>query len=72
MTAETVPDATAPPLAAIEPKMPNGAVVCGLLLRRRIPHPSPGANPVLAHHWSLGWPWPRAAIDFRHRTQQPR
>jgi Na+/melibiose symporter-like transporter len=31
-----------------------GAIVCGLLVRGRHPHPAPGVHPVLAHHWSLG------------------
>lgn len=31
-----------------------GAVVCGVLVRRRNPHRTPEADPVLAHPWSLG------------------
>jgi hypothetical protein len=40
-----------------------GAVVCGWLLRARIPQPSAGAQPVLAHHWSLACRQPRAVVE---------
>jgi EmrB/QacA subfamily drug resistance transporter len=49
-----------------------GAVVCGLLLRRRVPHPSPGADPVLACHWSLACYRSRAAIHLGRAAPQPR
>jgi EmrB/QacA subfamily drug resistance transporter len=49
-----------------------GAVVCGLLLRRRALHPSQSVSPVLAHHWSLGCPRRRAVIDLANTApQQP-
>jgi EmrB/QacA subfamily drug resistance transporter len=49
-----------------------GAVVCGLLLQGRTARPAAAAEPVPAHHWSLGWHRPRAVIDLSHATGQPR
>jgi hypothetical protein len=37
----------------------RGAVVCGLIVCGRTPHPAPGADPVLACHWSPGDTGPR-------------
>jgi EmrB/QacA subfamily drug resistance transporter len=40
-----------------------GAILCGSLLRPRIPDPRAEARPVLAHHWSLACPRSRAVIE---------
>ncbi|HET7048510.1 MAG TPA: MFS transporter [Solirubrobacteraceae bacterium] len=44
-----------------------GAVVCGLLLHPLSVRAAPAVEPVPAHHWSLGWHRPRAAIDLSER-----
>ena len=49
-----------------------GAIVCGLLLQGRNARPTPAAEPVAAHHWSLGWHRPRSGIDLSLATGQPR
>jgi EmrB/QacA subfamily drug resistance transporter len=49
-----------------------GAVVCGLLARRRTPRRTPAADPVLAHHWSLACPRSRAVVDLAHTVQEHR
>jgi EmrB/QacA subfamily drug resistance transporter len=49
-----------------------GAVICGLLLRRRVVRTSAGVNPVLACHWSLACYTSRAAARLRRVAPQMR
>jgi EmrB/QacA subfamily drug resistance transporter len=49
-----------------------GAVVCGLLVRRRAAHPNEETNPVMACHWSLACYRSRVAVHFRGVAPAPR